>query len=571
MALTLSAATFAEGELSTAETWFSRVFGPINNAVAQIAGDAGWISPALSNSWVAYGSPYAGISYRVENGIVYLRGMMKLGTTGTTVFTLPPGYRPSGTDAIYEVPSNNATARVDILTTGVLQVFGYASGGSNAYVSLSGISFPADVSSAQVVIPMNGAGSLAINNATVTPAPGSSVIGAQSGIARKASGTYSGFTYIRVEDIDTGGSISGGVWVYGSGQSLQTILNSAAAAGKVVTFPAATFNWSGFNQSASTYGVLVSAGKAVGVSGSGFSTIFQQVANTTSTASYNAMVAGTSTNPLFAWMITGVSSFLMENARFEWSTQITSGHTIYWNGVDFSNSPSSHIFNVWFNGFGPGYASVNPGETFIIDVYHSSNIIVEQSTFDGRPGGTGSGVTGSNIGLNQISVNFTVKNTITQYTGYGAGLTTYEGQGLYQYINTASIHNADDAFNAERGEPTKTGTGATTLLTVKMFSCQTYSNGGTAGGAGAGICVAGTRIIFDSDLANNPFEIHDHILSNGGAPNVGVVCVRIDPTYGSAANLQRMTSGNYYVNGVLNNHLMYNDKTDPAGHAGYYG
>ena len=54
----------------------------------------------LQNGWVAYGSPYNAPGYRITmDGLVYLTGVIKDGTTGTgtLLFTLPEGYRPSAT------------------------------------------------------------------------------------------------------------------------------------------------------------------------------------------------------------------------------------------------------------------------------------------------------------------------------------------------------------------------------------------------------------------------------------------------------------------------------------------
>lgn len=55
---------------------------------------------SLQNGWVAYGTPYNTPGYRITmDGLVYLTGVIKSGTTGTgtLLFTLPEGYRPSAT------------------------------------------------------------------------------------------------------------------------------------------------------------------------------------------------------------------------------------------------------------------------------------------------------------------------------------------------------------------------------------------------------------------------------------------------------------------------------------------
>lgn len=383
---------------------------------------------------------------------------------------------------------------------------------------------------------------------TVTPPV---PLGAQTGISRKAAGTSGGRTYINVETIDTGGSIVSGVWSYGAGMSLQTILNHSLAVGKVVTFPAnCTFKWSGFNNN-DRYGVLVGSGKALGISGSGSTTIFQQVASTTSATSKSLIPVQSAggTNPLFALVISGVTGgFLLENCKFEYSAQ-----GCYWNGLYIINSPGMKVFNVWFNGFGPGGGSANPDETFELDVYHSANVLVEQCTFDGRPLGSGTAVSASNIGINQISPGFTIKNSITQYAGFGHGITIYAGEGTMTYQNVASVHNLKLAWNCEK---------AHTGFVWNLTGCQSYSNGNE-------------RMVVDSDLASAKVTIRDHVLSNGGTAGVGTFTVRVDPNYPSSPtiNAQYMSDIHNYTAGVLNDHFLYNDKSPSPGHGtgpGYY-
>lgn len=58
----------------------------------------GWTAPTLSNNWVNYGAGYADAGYRKDAlNRVQFRGLLKNGTTtsGTLIFTLPTGFRPS--------------------------------------------------------------------------------------------------------------------------------------------------------------------------------------------------------------------------------------------------------------------------------------------------------------------------------------------------------------------------------------------------------------------------------------------------------------------------------------------
>jgi hypothetical protein len=105
-----------------------------------------WISPTLQNGWVYYGSPYEPPGYYMDvAGVVHLRGLIKSGTVGysTPVFILPTPYIPSYT-TINAQPSADLFGEVRILAAndsngspGAVVV----SQGSNAWASLSGISF----------------------------------------------------------------------------------------------------------------------------------------------------------------------------------------------------------------------------------------------------------------------------------------------------------------------------------------------------------------------------------------------------------------------------------------------
>lgn len=103
-----------------------------------------WAALPLSNSWVAYGGGFGTPLYKKENGIVYVKGLVKSGTTtvNTTIGTLPEGHRPSEIMILTAVQGGNTFARIDITPTGLIRV---GSVTDNAFVSLDGIAFPADL------------------------------------------------------------------------------------------------------------------------------------------------------------------------------------------------------------------------------------------------------------------------------------------------------------------------------------------------------------------------------------------------------------------------------------------
>jgi len=99
--------------------------------------------PAFTNAWVNYGAPFntAGF-WKDPNGVVHLRGLIMNGTAGVPIFTLPVGYRPAGQELL-SVVANVGGARVDVRTDGTIIVNSYFSGGTNAFMSLDGITFKA--------------------------------------------------------------------------------------------------------------------------------------------------------------------------------------------------------------------------------------------------------------------------------------------------------------------------------------------------------------------------------------------------------------------------------------------
>ncbi len=105
---------------------------------AKLAAQEAWVNATYQNSWTTLdGAIYHAARYYKDTlGTVHLSGLVKDGTTGVPIFTLPAGYRPLK-QLIYMVISNGAVGRLDILPTGAVQLVS----GSNAYVTLEGITF----------------------------------------------------------------------------------------------------------------------------------------------------------------------------------------------------------------------------------------------------------------------------------------------------------------------------------------------------------------------------------------------------------------------------------------------
>jgi len=110
---------------------------------AQIAPLEAWIAPTLNPGWqnytVLYGGDFNGAGFCKDIiGFVHLRGLIASALSSGVAFSLPVGYRPSGT-GIYAARVLGATGRVDVRPNG--EVYGADVAG---WVSLDGITFRAE-------------------------------------------------------------------------------------------------------------------------------------------------------------------------------------------------------------------------------------------------------------------------------------------------------------------------------------------------------------------------------------------------------------------------------------------
>lgn len=93
-----------------------------------------WVYPSLSGSWITTNSP---VQYRRDaSGFVHLQGCAESGSTGTIIFTLPIGYRPS-TQQSFIVNTANTPGVVTVFTNGNVVLMS----GAGAGVYLSSIAF----------------------------------------------------------------------------------------------------------------------------------------------------------------------------------------------------------------------------------------------------------------------------------------------------------------------------------------------------------------------------------------------------------------------------------------------
>lgn len=124
--------------------------------------DVAQTAPSLNSPWVQFNSaPFKNGFYMRKNGMVYLGGMVKSGAVSTTIFTLPVGCRPSA-DLIFPVTIESVVtgaastgtahthtmaytaARLNVKATGVVELNTMGATVNTAFLSLSGVVFPAE-------------------------------------------------------------------------------------------------------------------------------------------------------------------------------------------------------------------------------------------------------------------------------------------------------------------------------------------------------------------------------------------------------------------------------------------
>jgi len=99
-----------------------------------------WSTLSMINNWQPWsGTP--GAQYMKDAmGFVHLRGLIQYGNANA-IATLPTGYRPISYGQIFTSHAGGGQTRLDVGTSGVIQVNGYYANGNNSYVSLDGITF----------------------------------------------------------------------------------------------------------------------------------------------------------------------------------------------------------------------------------------------------------------------------------------------------------------------------------------------------------------------------------------------------------------------------------------------
>lgn len=136
----VDASVLDEGDIVSVLTWARDVLilGRLGDGV-----QPAWTAATLLHGWANFGAGNADAQfYKDSLGVVRLRGVIKSGTTtpGTTIFTLPAGYRPVVNNPV-ACTANGAHCELTINASGNVDT---AAGASAVYTSLAGITFRAE-------------------------------------------------------------------------------------------------------------------------------------------------------------------------------------------------------------------------------------------------------------------------------------------------------------------------------------------------------------------------------------------------------------------------------------------
>jgi hypothetical protein len=97
-------------------------------------------NPGFQGTWTNFGSGRATAGFfRDQQNIVYLKGSITGGTSGTVAFTLPAGYRPASTLLLPVTSGSFLTVTATLDSNGGLAPF--CSGGCSGSIGLDGLSF----------------------------------------------------------------------------------------------------------------------------------------------------------------------------------------------------------------------------------------------------------------------------------------------------------------------------------------------------------------------------------------------------------------------------------------------
>ncbi len=104
-------------ELNRFADMLSELARRVADAERSIGRATPWTAVTFVNAHVNYGAGFQTVQYRKQGDMVQVRGLFRTGAVGSTVFTLPVGFRPPASLG-FVVDSNSAFGRINVDPSG---------------------------------------------------------------------------------------------------------------------------------------------------------------------------------------------------------------------------------------------------------------------------------------------------------------------------------------------------------------------------------------------------------------------------------------------------------------------
>jgi len=207
------------------------------------------------------------------------------------------------------------------------------------------------------------AGAVGLALAGRTPAASAAPIASEAPAAAVARPTRT--PYVRYEDL------------YRPGRSLQVI--QAVPQGKILTFPEGEFTFRDFASPFGYYDGIRITPNCRGIVGSGRSTVFKMVPNSSTKARVVPRQQQGGTNECALMHIANVDNAVLMNFSLLGTPQ---GH--FYKGLKIASGANAVVDGLYLRGANPGDRNTPPGETFGLAFYRTSGSILRNTEIDGR-------------------------------------------------------------------------------------------------------------------------------------------------------------------------------------------
>lgn len=105
--------------LNTGDAFDKPTYDILKGDLEFLKGDP-WTIPALTNGWGHNGAPYDAGQYRVCGDFLVMKGAVKSGANGTSIFTLPVAARPSASRIVVVACASGLAQLAVSATTGTV-------------------------------------------------------------------------------------------------------------------------------------------------------------------------------------------------------------------------------------------------------------------------------------------------------------------------------------------------------------------------------------------------------------------------------------------------------------------